>query len=110
QDSSMRSLFGLVLLIAGLGLGAYAYFPEAAEEHVRLVQLSRYVMPVAHDDAGSEPASPLLTFSPNSPLFGNTSPDDAATGSDAQSPPIVVARQQLVRPANNADAIIPAFS
>lgn len=103
----MRSLFGLVLLIAGLGLGAYSYFPETAEEHIGLVQLSRYVIPVAHDPAGAETASPLLTISANSPLFGSPAINQVTT-SDA--PPVVVAHQQLVRPSGNSDAIIPALS
>lgn len=106
----MRSLFGLVLLMAGLGLGAYAYYPEAAEEHVRLVQLARYMMPVAHD-GDHEPANPLRTFSPNSPLFGHGDASHAAPENAASdSPPVVLARRYLVRPASGADAVIPAFS
>lgn len=96
--------------MAGLGLGAYAYYPEVAEEHVRLVQLTRYMTPVAHD-GDHEPAHSLRTFSPNSPLFGHGDNGEAGpANSTSDSPPVVVARRYLVRPASSADAVIPAFS
>ena len=43
----MRSLVGLTLLLTGLGIGAYAYYPQTLERHVNLAKVTRIIAPMA---------------------------------------------------------------
>jgi len=104
----MRTLFGLVLLSVGFALGGYAYYPEAFEDRVRLVQLTRFLNPVPRDQCASEKQE-LRTFSPKSPLIGpnyRTTTEVAASSDDA--PPVVTAHRYLVRPTGGNAPVIPA--
>ncbi|SDP44701.1 hypothetical protein SAMN04488061_3023 [Filomicrobium insigne] len=106
----MRSLFGLFLLAAGLGIGAYSFFPDAMEDHVRLGQLSRIITPVS-SSTGAPAQRQLRSFSPSSPLFAQSSNDAAEHGvisAENNGPPTVVARRNLVRPATGIAATTPA--
>jgi len=42
----MRSIVGLALLMTGLSIGAYAYYPEAIEQHIALANVTRVIAPV----------------------------------------------------------------
>lgn len=106
----MRSLFGLFLLAAGLSIGAYSYFPDAMEDHVRLGQLSRIITPVSSSKNASAQGQ-LRSFSPSSPLFAQSSTDaveHGVTPTRNDGPPTVLARQDLVRPAAGIAVTSPA--
>lgn len=97
----MRSLLGLLLIAAGLGIGAYSYFPDAVEDRFGLVRLTRIISPVS----SAEPSVAVSrTFSPSSPLFVHTFSDPAAVSSQAGKsarnarPPVVIAGKNLVQP------------
>ncbi len=88
----MRSIVGLALLMIGVTIGVYAYYPETVDQHVRQANITRIIAPVGNTlhpataQAALEPASqaaaetsivrhfsPIArTFSPGGQLFANT--------------------------------------
>lgn len=105
----MRSVFGLLLLIGGLGLAAYLYYPEATEDHVPVVHLARFMVPVVHDSGQPPRRDPLRGLPPDSSLF---EPTDSAGSNQASEPDdaprVVVVRRNLVRPSTWTTAVNPA--
>jgi len=96
----MRSLLGLLMIAAGLVIGAYSYFPEAVEDHFGLVRLTRIMSPVSSDERLVAPLS--RTFSPSSPLFVHTFSDAAdpstQTGKNTHPVAVVITGKSLVQP------------
>lgn len=43
----MRSIVGLALLMTGLSIGAYAYYPATVQQHISLANVTRVIAPVA---------------------------------------------------------------
>lgn len=92
-------------MAAGLSIGAYSYFPDAIEEHVGIVRLTRIMSPIS---ASSEERPVVLSsrsFSPSSPLFVHTFSDPTGTHSQVGvenarrgSTPVVIASKNLVLP------------
>lgn len=112
----MRSLLGLFLIAAGLGIGAYSYFPDAVEDRFGLVRLTRIMSPVSAADPVTVSSR---TFSPSSPLFVHTFSDPADTspqaGKSARNarPPVVIAGKNLVQPiqvTSSSSSITPGYS
>jgi hypothetical protein len=73
----MRSLAGLLLMLAGVAVGAYSYFPDTVEKHVHIGQMARVLTPAAtHGSLTREPGfREERTFSPAIELV--TSKDSA---------------------------------
>ncbi len=52
----MRSIVGLALLMIGLSIGTYAYYPQTVQQHVNLANVTRVIAPVTQHTA--HPPSP----------------------------------------------------
>lgn len=101
----MRSLLGLLLLAAGLGVGAYSYFPEAIEDHVGLVRLTRIMSPISVSSDERSITHSSRSFSPSSPLFVHSvsEPADKSSQEGVETtrrgtPTVVIASKNLVQP------------
>ncbi|MCH9806367.1 MAG: hypothetical protein K0U74_01420 [Alphaproteobacteria bacterium] len=100
----MRSLTGLLLLIAGLGVGAHAYYPDTVERHVHLAQVARILTPSAPDRRIVERVEPskLQSFSPGSSLITTGSIDARPAVQVVKAPaqPILTSAPKLLRRAD----------
>ncbi|MDX2258757.1 MAG: hypothetical protein NW205_07525 [Hyphomicrobiaceae bacterium] len=93
----MRGFTGLLMLATGFGIGAYAYYPDAIEQHVHLARVTRILTPVPTTAVDGE--SGQRNFSPGGSLFQSGSRDGANTAAAGEEPAgVAVAGRQLVRP------------
>lgn len=106
----MRSLTGLLLLIAGLGVGAHAYYPDTLERHVHIAQVARILTPSVSNRSYSEPSSSeaARSFSPGSQLITTGSIDAKRAVRVVQAPnaPILKSTPKLLRRTDPWDAKI----
>ncbi len=99
--SSMRSLTGLLLLIAGLVVGAQAYYPDTVERHVHIAQVARILTPAAPNRRITEDSiTPAVrSFSPGNRLVttGSIARSDNVKLVVAPASPVLKSAPKLVR-------------
>jgi len=103
----MRSVFGLGLLLTGLSVGAYAYYPQSLDREVRLANVTRILSPAGQDvrhinDAAAQPGSKLFTpGQPVSALARERAPERVTGLSSAAWP--LAAAERVTAQAPSAD-------
>lgn len=117
----MRGLLGLLTLIAGVSIGAYAYYPDADGGHLRATDAVNFLVPGGHaanrvssrdlyrNNARSFSPGPVLIRSANSVAPATPASSKIETAS-VNAPSTVVPKPQLVRPSNWTTVVHPAPS
>ncbi|MDX2288580.1 MAG: peptidoglycan-binding domain-containing protein [Hyphomicrobiaceae bacterium] len=99
----MRSVTGFVLLFTGLGVGAYAYYPETVERHVHLARVTRILSPVP-TTSGVAPVEASRSFSPATSWFDTgAAPAEVTTVVNGRLP---AGQPELLRPASAWQTVV----
>lgn len=97
----MRSFTGLILLLAGIAVGAQAYYPDAVERHVHIAQLARVLTPAAPYDmtARDLQGETVRSFSPGRQLVTTGAAEQANSIKTVEVPgsPILSTAPKLMR-------------
>lgn len=105
----MRSLMGLLLLAAGVVVGAHAYYPDTVEQHIHIGKVARILAPASgdHGVVGVPQPQPARSFSPENGFLTTGSVEAGQSVATVETgSPILASEPTLVRSNATGAAIV----